>query len=136
MAILALSTTFSMVQVSLSVGAGYSSRGHGTTPVITTALIDTGATITAISSPVRSALQPQQIGTVLYQRPGQAASWVPSYLVQLDFMTHPQSSPQFNLEVIEVNPDTPGIDVLLGQDLLEKVVMVWDGPRGRLLLTY
>jgi hypothetical protein len=136
MAIHVLSTLFPTVQVSLSVGTAFSSQGYGGTPVMTTALIDTGATITAISSQVNGALQPQQIGTVLYRRPGQIASWVPSYLVQLDFTTHLRPGPPFHLEVIEENPATPGVDVLLGQDLLEKVIMVWDGPRGRLLLTY
>jgi hypothetical protein len=136
MAIHVLSTTLPAVQVRLSVGGAYSSHGLGATSVTASALIDTGAAITAIGSRVKAALNPRQIGTVLYQRPGQAASWVPSYLAQLEVEAHQKPGRRFNLEVIEENPATPGIDVLVGQDLLEKVVMVWDGPRGRLLLTY
>jgi hypothetical protein len=40
------------------------------------------------------------------------------------------------LEVIEEQPVTPGVDILLGHDLLMKVIMVWDGPRDNLIVTY
>jgi hypothetical protein len=40
------------------------------------------------------------------------------------------------LEVIEYQPSTPNVDVLIGMDLLIRIKMAWDGPRGLLVLTF
>ena len=95
-----------------------------------------GATISAISSKIKRVLQPPVIGKVLYHPRGQPAIWVPTYLVVVEIESHSHPGRAFGLEVIEEQPMTPGVEILLGYDLLCKVILVWDGPRDRLMLTY
>ena len=40
------------------------------------------------------------------------------------------------MEVIEYQPSTPNVDVLIGMDLLVRINMTWDGPQGLLVLTF
>jgi hypothetical protein len=61
---------------------------------------------------------------------------VPTVLVVLEIEPHTGPGRTFTLEVLEEKPVTPGVEVLLGHDLLRKVLMIWDGPRDKLLLTY
>jgi len=42
----------------------------------------------------------------------------------------------FDIVAVSVAPATPGIDVLIGQDILSELVLSPDGPRIRLLLMY
>jgi hypothetical protein len=42
----------------------------------------------------------------------------------------------FNLEVIEAQPLTPNVDVLVGMDLLVRINMMWSGPSRQVALTY
>ena len=42
----------------------------------------------------------------------------------------------FDVEAVETTPASVGVNILVGQDLLQKVVMSWDGPRWKLLLMY
>lgn len=136
MAIHVLSTSLPTAQIEVRVPQNHAAHGYVGHPVTETALVDTGATITAISPSIRKQLQPPPFGTVLYQPRGQHAIWVPTYLVLLVIEPHTHSGRVFPLEVIEEQPATPGVQLLLGCDLLRKVVLVWDGPRDRLLLTY
>ena len=43
---------------------------------------------------------------------------------------------QYQKELPFATVTTPGIDVLIGQDVLSQVVLSLDGPRRRLLLMY
>jgi hypothetical protein len=40
------------------------------------------------------------------------------------------------LRVVETAPATPGVDVLIGQDLLLQLTLLYNGPIGKLVLTY
>jgi hypothetical protein len=68
--------------------------------------------------------------------------WRRTWDIRLAFEPDPQD-PQwwlrgqwFNLEAIEVTPASAGVDVLIGRDLLKKIVMSWDGPRSKVLVMY
>ena len=41
----------------------------------------------------------------------------------------------FSLEVIESQPSTPHVDILIGMDLLIQVNMIWNGPIRQVDLT-
>jgi hypothetical protein len=107
-----------------------------------TALIDTGSSMTAIDFTITAALRPLRLGTVKLTRPGGTTIRAQSYDIRLAFEPDPQHARWwqygrwFDLEAIETTPASAGVDVLIGQDLLQKVVMSWDGPRWRLLLMY
>jgi hypothetical protein len=107
-----------------------------------TALIDTGAVMTAIDAKITAALRPRRLATVDVARPGGTTTKAPTYDIRIAFEPDPQHARWwvhghwFELEAIEAPPASPGVDVLIGQDLLHHVVMPWDGPRWRLLLMY
>jgi len=42
----------------------------------------------------------------------------------------------FNLEVVEIQPSTAAVDLLIGLDLLFQIDVAWLGPRRLLLLSY
>jgi len=120
--------------VGLDVGARHAPWGGS--PSTKKALIDTGATATAVSPAIRQALKPMKIGRARVHLPGVGVVWDDTYFVRLKFGGHARPGRWFGLEVIEYRPSTPNIDVLIGMDLLVMINMVWDGPRGLLVLTF
>ncbi len=142
MAVHVFNTPPPLIQVGISVGHSYLSRGLGGPPLMKTALIDTGSSMTAIDPTITAALRPLRLGAVELTRPGGTMIWAQSYDIRLAFEPDPQHARWwqygrwFDLEAIETTPASAGVDVLIGQDLLQKVVMSWDGPRWRLLLMY
>jgi hypothetical protein len=142
MAVHTLGTRPPLIQVGLSVRQTYLSRRLGGPPVLKTALIDTGSVMTAISPTIAMALRPLRLGTVDVSRPGGTIRRAPTYDIRLAFEPDPQPARWWmqghwvELEAVEALPASPAVDVLIGQDLLDRVVMSWDGPRGRLLLMY
>jgi hypothetical protein len=142
MAVHVLGTLPPLIQVGISVSRGYLSRGLGGPPVVRTALIDTGSSMTAIDPSIAAALRPLRLGTLELTRPGGTAIRVSTYDIRLAFEPDPQHSRWwqqgrwFDLEASETPPASAGVDALIGQDLLHKVVMAWDGPRWRLPLMH
>ena len=143
MAVHTLGTRPPLIQVGLSVGQTYLSRRLGGPPVLRTALIDTGSVMTAIDPTDRDGASPAPTRRRLMSdaRAGRSG--------ELPHMTsaspsNPTLRPArwwlhghwFELEAVEALPASPAVDVLIGQDLLDRLVMSWDGPRGRLLLMY
>ena len=130
------------VQVGLSVGLSFRMRGLGGPPIGVNALIDTGASQTAVAPRLIRALAPQPAGNRNYLRPGTTPIGVPTYSVLLCFEPDlgdkdwVANSHWFPVLAAEISPATPGADVLIGQDLLAHLALSWDGPRGRLLLMY
>jgi predicted aspartyl protease len=100
------------------------------------ALLDTGATATTISPAVREALNPMKIGRARVNLPGLGVVWDDTYFVRLRFGGSAKPGRWFGLEVIEYQPSTPNIDVLIGMDLLVRINMVWDGPGGLLIVRF
>jgi hypothetical protein len=126
----------SLIQVGLRVGAAFEAAGLGNAPRSCPALIDTGATTTAIDPNVLQALRPQLIGRPPVMRPGAAPRHGLSYDVRLKFEHHLTPGRWFDLEVIQATPATPGVDVLIGLDLLLKLTLISNGPLGKLVLMY
>ncbi len=120
--------------VGLDVGSIHAARGGP--PGTWNALIDTGSTSTAISPAVRSALLPRAIGKARVSRPVLGIVWEDTYFIRLKFEGHSGQGRWFGLEIIESQPSTPGVDILIGMDLLVRIRMTWDGPNRHVSLSY
>jgi hypothetical protein len=125
-----------LIQVGLNVGSSQAVRGLGGPPQSVTGLIDTGAVGTAISRSVYQALQPAIVGTTSYRRPGVAPVSAATYAVRLNFEGHLTGNPWFDLEVLVADPATPGVDVLVGMDVLSQLVLFYEGVNGTMILAY
>jgi predicted aspartyl protease len=125
-----------LLQVGLKVGASYARVGKGGRPSSWTALVDTGATKTAISAAVIRDLSPQPIEPAMIRRPDAEAKQSLIYDVELKFDGYLSSGRWFALEVVNAQAATPGIDVLLGMDLLKQLHLYFSGPDGKLVLSY
>ena len=107
-----------------------------TPPGTWTALVDTGATMSVISPTVVAALQPPRLGFAPVGRSGGVRTLEPTYEVRVRLGGHVAASRWFALEVIALQPATPGVDVLLGTDLLIKLELMWWGPSRLAVLAY
>ena len=142
MAIHVLNTAPPICQVGLSVGLTFGRRNRGGLPQSITALIDTGASRTAVAPGKILALGPQQVGQEIFLQPNGIRKFISTYDVRIGFEPNlgdaswPLKIRWFSAVVASVAPATPGVDVLIGQDLLAELILAWDGPRHRLLLTY
>jgi hypothetical protein len=77
-----------------------------------------------------------KIGRARIHCPGVGVVWDDTYFVRLKFGGHNARGRWFGLEVVVYQPTTPDVDVLIGMDLLVRLKMTWDGPRGLLVLTF
>ncbi len=142
MAIHALNSMPPLIQVGVSNNRPGQSRGPSGKVLLKTALIDTGASMTAIHPGIIAALRPLEVGTVEFTRAGSESTWAQTYDIRIAFEPDPQqarwwlSGRWFNVEAIAAPPASVGVDVLIGQDILGQIVMSWDGPRWKLLLMY
>lgn len=125
-----------VIQVGLNVGIAQANDGTGGPPLSRAGLIDTGATFTAISEAVYQLLQPMASIPVTYGRPGTTQVNVWTYAVRLKFEGHVAPNPWFDLDVVVADPATPGIDVLIGMDLISQVVLFYEGANGTMIVTY
>ncbi len=125
-----------IIQVGLNVGATQAGLGLGGSPLSKTGLIDTGATRTAISDAVYQALQPASSGEVPFQRPDVPPVVKPTHAVRLSFECHLSENPWFDLDVVVADPATPGIDVLIGMDVLSHLILFYEGVNGTMILSY
>ena len=125
-----------LLQVGLRVGASHARAGKGGRPSSWTALVDTGATRTAISPAVVRDLAPRPGDSAAIRRPTSGLSRSLIYDVELKFDGHLSIGRWFELEVVNAQPATPGIDILLGMDLLKQLHLYFSGPDGKLILSY
>lgn len=125
-----------LIQVGIRASAVFEAAGRGGAPHSYTALIDTGASASAISSRVIAQVQPLSIGSANLNRVGVAVFPVMIYDLRLKFEGHLAPGRWFDLRVIETAPATPGVDVLIGQDLLLELTLLHNGPLGKLVLMY
>ena len=123
-------------QTDVGLDVGVRHAHWGGPPCTKRALLDTGATATTVSPAVRGALNAMKVGRARVHRPGFGVVWEDTYFVRLKFGGSAKPGRWFGLEVIEHQPSTPNIDVLNGMDLLVRIKMMWDGPRGFLVLTF
>ena len=99
-------------------------------------LIDTGASITAISNAVYRTLQPSLSGMTPLRLPGKSQVLVPMYAVRLQFEGHLAKNRWFDLDVVVADPGSPGVQVLVGMDVLAQLVLFYEGVNGTMILTY
>lgn len=125
-----------LIQVGLNVGATQARLGLGGPPQSRNGLIDTGASRTAISKAAYRALQPAVSGSASYQRPGRSPVLVTTHAARLNFEGHLSSNPWFDLDVVIADPATPGVDVLIGMDVLSRLVLFYEGANGTMVLAY
>jgi hypothetical protein len=123
-------------QILVGLDVGSPQAAWGGPPGTWNAPIDTGSTSTAISPAVKTALKPRVIGKARVSRPGLGLVWEDTYFVRLKFEGHTGPGRWFNLEVIQSQPSTPSVDVLIGMDLLVRINMDWDGPSRWVALMY
>lgn len=96
-------------------------------PQVVKGIVDTGASISTVSEAVAQAAGLQAIGTVpLYgvggggEKPLFAASFgLPEYGVTVD-----------PIEIGGVTIGMPGVDILVGRDILQALYLEWKGPEG------
>jgi len=125
-----------LIQVGVRVGATWESLGRGGAPRSYTALIDTGASSSAVSPKVVTQVQPQSAGGKSVNRIGLPPLALTMYHVRLKFEDHLTSGRWFDVEAVETAPVTPGVDVLIGQDLPLTLTLLYNGPLGKLVLMY
>lgn len=133
----ALRQNGALVEVAISVPASYAaqlqSQGKPVPPTQTVkGLVDTGASISTVSDAVSSAAGLQQVGSVpiggvggMSEKPIYAASFaLPKYGVKVD-----------PIEVGGVSIPIPGVDILVGRDILKALHLDYEGPQGAFQLT-
>jgi hypothetical protein len=131
-----------LIQVRSRTNRPEPARDSGGKLLLKTALIDTGASITAIAPPIIAALRPRKLRDIEITRPVAESLWALTFDIRLAFEPDPEQKEWrlrgrwFNVEAIAAAPASAGVDVLIGQDILGQIVMSWDGPRWRLLLMY
>lgn len=81
-------------------------------------------------------MQPQPAGGLTLERAATAPVLLATYKIRLKFEHHLAHGRWFDLKAVETNPATPGVDVLIGQDLLLNLTLVYNGPLGKLIMMY
>jgi predicted aspartyl protease len=97
------------------------------------ALIDTGASMTAIHPAIVAELESQPIGMTDIRRADGSTEWVPTYYFSMTILR--RDGVAFAVEAVAATPASP-CDVLIGRDLLSRWLMVYDGPTNSLIISY
>jgi predicted aspartyl protease len=124
-----------LIQIGVRVGTRFAAAGLGGAPKSYTALIDTGASSTAISPKVVSEVRPQLTGSTPIGRAG-ASLIADMYDVRIKFEHHRLPGTWYDLTVVEVSPANQGVDILIGRDLLKNATMLYDGSNGKLYIKF
>jgi hypothetical protein len=111
------------------------------TPPTIRALIDTGASRTAIHPAALGLIHSPPAGTAKVRRPGSKGAFrvVDLHDVRLAFAGVPTPSSGAawaEIEAVAVMPADPGILALIGRDMLAHCQFLYDGWKGELLLVY
>jgi hypothetical protein len=107
-------------------------------PETAKALIDTGAGISSISPRIARALAlvPSGVTPIHSATTGGAPQNCNLYDVCLAFVQPSIKVLGVAIPVIEVELGTPGIEVLLGRDILRQCLCVYDGQSGTFVLAF
>jgi hypothetical protein len=93
-------------------------------PFPTTALIDIGASHTAVHPMILHHLGVIQSGAALVRVPGRVHASLPLYRVRITLGTH---RPAFAVQVAKIVPATHTVAVLIGRDILRNATLLFDG---------
>ncbi len=96
-------------------------------PFPTTALIDTGASHTAVDPMILNHLGVIQRGVALVSVPGHANASMPLYDVRVSLGIH---RPAFAVQVARIVPATHSVAVLIGRDILKNGTLLFDGQNN------
>ncbi|MGC8544281.1 MAG: aspartyl protease family protein [Vulcanisaeta sp.] len=103
------------------------------------ALIDTGASITAVDKGVLNKLGYPPYGTINLTTAGGTAA-VPMYLVKLTLFSNvPSVIARIvldNISVAAVDLATQQYKALIGRDVLRNILLIYDGAAGQITVTY
>lgn len=108
-------------------------------PRLIRALLDTGASCTAIDSNVLRSLDLTPTGTVAIHTPSSSGSGhrCDQYDVSIVLINAPDVHVMsFTIPVIECDLTAQGIEALIGRDLLDRCLLIYNGPVGVLSLSY
>jgi hypothetical protein len=102
------------------------------------AMVDSGASISSISPRIAKCLSlvPTGITPVHSATTGGAAQNCNLYDVCLAFAQPAIKVLHVNTPVIEVQLFTPGVEVLLGRDMLRQCLCIYDGPRATFTVAF
>jgi hypothetical protein len=121
------------LHVRLPVSEEEARRRRGQTvprPYPAEALIDTGSGRTIISRDVARALALAPVGAVEIDTPSSVDLEAKEYRVRFEFGADPGEE----IIALEAPLPVPGLDALIGRDLLAGAVLTYDGPRTRFRL--
>ena len=99
------------------------------------AIIDTGATFTAVHEPLLQALGLHPIGVVntgTANGPVQQNTYAARVVLPVEGITgdiHSLTGVNLANQIVPLNPPQPLI-ALLGRDFLQRMVLIWNGPAG------
>ncbi len=120
-----------LVEVLVGAPAAYTNPSYP--PARCLALVDTGAELSAVSPRVVAATMPPHLGAEFVGRAGGIGSVHPTYLVGV----RPGVQGQWlEVEAVEIEPASEGVEFILGRDLLRRMVLHWDGPAGNAWIDY
>jgi hypothetical protein len=108
-------------------------------PVEVRALVDTGASRTAVQESVldRLGLDPVGADSLYTASTGKTPKEVDAYAVQLFFAGVPGGRLDPDLRVVEAEDlGGLGVEVLLGRDVLGRSLLFFSGPEGRFMLAF
>lgn len=97
------------------------------------ALIDTGATLSAVDASTLAQLSLQPVGIA---NVGTAAGQQPQNLYPVRMVLTQMSLGIDYSQVLGVNLAGQGIIALLGRDFLQRTILIYDGPSGEFTLSY
>ena len=123
------------LNVGVSAPIGYLTPA--TRPRTWMALVDTGASMSVTSPAVVQATRPPQIAYESVGRAGGVSSYARTFDIRFRLGGHASLQSQwFALEVAEIDPATPGVDVIIGMDLLARLELVLYGASRFGFLAY
>lgn len=102
-------------------------------PFPTTALIDTGASHTAVHPMILTHLGVAQTGTALVSVPGQDQVSLPLYRVRISLGAR---LPPFAVRATRIIPATHTVAVLIGRDILADATLLFDGENQAISLWF
>jgi len=105
-------------------------------PQLVNALIDTGASMSAVDVAILGSLGLQPTGQTTVSTPSNPAAQVSSYAVRMTFAQIPGAPIVEPMSVLGCQLAAQGIGALIGRDVLTNAVLIYNGPGGFYTLAF